>query len=209
MRTLNALATFAHDQRIQVQLSNGDYIDATRNPQAFVDILLRANLDSLRARYPQETVFKHPHYMVFRRAPAADLVPVLVLKTAQYFNHQACEVSDYEETDAATIARLIIAKAVRALPGYDSAPYGLEGDTPDAITMQAPQPAPGKASSGDLMALIFRDGPVSLDAMDAPRSTPPAAARQTPTPTPRPQPAPKPTPRPRPPVDDDEQPEPY
>jgi hypothetical protein len=201
IRTINALANFAKLQRVQIQLNAGNYLDAAHQPQFVADMLLSANVASLRTKYPE--AWKAERAITYEPADLCDLAPVLVLKTAQYFNYQACETADYYDTDAAALVRAILEKAIRALPGYDAAPWGLDGDEPAEV--QPPRarltPAPGKATQGDLMALIFPEGPINDDGAPITRSlNRPATVAPTPTrtPTPTPTPTPRPTPKPRP-----------
>jgi hypothetical protein len=163
IRTINALANFAKLQRVQIQLNAGDYLDAAHQPQFVADMLLGANLASLRTKYPQD--WQAERAITYQAADPRDLAPVLVLKTAQYFNFQACETPDYYDTDAAALVRAILEKAIRALPGYDAAPWGLDGDDPAEV-----QPAPVKAKQGDLMAMIFPEGPITDDGAPITRS---------------------------------------
>jgi hypothetical protein len=184
VRHINALATFAQARRIRLTLNNGDCIDATHSAQAFADILLAGNIASLRARYPADDDYRPDYAITWRPADAADLAPVVVLKSAQCFNYQACEVDDYEASDCATIVRAIMTEAIRALDGYAEAPWGLDGEEP-LPKVQRLAPARGKATQGDLMTLLFPNGAVSLDDV--------AAATEA-QPTPAPTPA-KPAPR--------------
>jgi hypothetical protein len=170
IRTLNALATFAADKNIQLCLNNGDVLQCMTNPQNTVDLLLSANLASLRTRYPQDADYKQPHAATFTAARREEVAPVVILKLVNYYNYQACEADGYQGSDAAALMRNIITNAIRALPGYASSPWGLDGDEPRPVL---PAPPAVVNAPRDLLALLLPNGPVALDdAHDAPALQP-------------------------------------
>lgn len=57
---------------------------------------------------------------------ALRLAPVTVLKICACVDYQSCETNDWELTLAAEILRRIVAMAIRRLPGYDEAPWGID-----------------------------------------------------------------------------------
>jgi len=111
------------------------------------ELLARANLASLRARYSEDSAGEHSvgsdgaawalggqsdeEYVKAcqaaitpREVYGPSLSPVEAIKAAQCYDYQACEVSEYDETDAARATRKIIAVAIARLPGYEAAPWG-------------------------------------------------------------------------------------
>ena len=51
--------------------------------------------------------------------------PLTVIKSAQCFAYQACEVGDWNTTPAHEMVESIIAIAIHRLPGYYDAPWGI------------------------------------------------------------------------------------
>ncbi len=52
--------------------------------------------------------------------------PVEIIKAAQCFDYQACETDDWKESVACKIIQHIEGTAIRMLPGYEQAPWGLD-----------------------------------------------------------------------------------
>jgi hypothetical protein len=50
---------------------------------------------------------------------------VLIIKQCDCFDYQACETNDYEKSIAHAIIAAIRRKAIRSLPGFDQAPWGV------------------------------------------------------------------------------------
>jgi hypothetical protein len=105
--------------------------------------LMKANIAGVAHRYPNDRDGQRPgpqfydneleqlaelwarHY--HRNAPSVESVGIL--KMCQCFDYQACELPDYNSTEAAQQIDWIKGKAIRALSGYDDAPY--EWSAPD------------------------------------------------------------------------------
>jgi hypothetical protein len=84
-------------------------------------ILYTANVESVNERYAQADVsigFR------FRRYTKPQTIAAL-LKCIQCFEYQACETNGFEHTIAAKIIDGIRRAAIRAVPGYEAAPWGL------------------------------------------------------------------------------------
>lgn len=94
----------------------------------FIGALLhKANLASLHARYGGKADdISEPLFRFDARAAERVLhaSPVAIIKAAQCFNYQACEVDDYEKTAAAECMRFVISNAIHELPGYNDAAWG-------------------------------------------------------------------------------------
>lgn len=100
-------------------------------------ILWAENWRSLNARYPDTPtnradtpgiiaeVAKDYRY----HAPHSDMLsPLQIIKACHCLNYQSCESDDYEQTLAFHILEAIERAAVRKIPGYDDAPWGLSED---------------------------------------------------------------------------------
>lgn len=90
--------------------------------------LWRANWDSLEARYRDRAgdLFGNgAELALYRAKPVARIDVVNVLKQLDCFDYQACEVSDYAGSWAAEVTRILRKEAIRRLPGYDDAPWGV------------------------------------------------------------------------------------
>lgn len=67
---------------------------------------------------------------------ARGLPAIVVLKTVQFYEYQACDSPDWSESTARSLSNNATAAAVAKLPGYDRAPWGLhEGCN---VTVQTP-----------------------------------------------------------------------
>lgn len=139
---IDALLTFADNKRMLNDL--GYRID--RNKQftwtEIGRVLLAENERSVCHRYPdlaggddmpgtigQEAVnYKFRTWQPAFRMQHTQLC-VTVIKACDCFDYQACETDDYEQSIAHQIIGSIRAKAVRCLPGYDDAPWGINDHT--------------------------------------------------------------------------------
>jgi len=163
VRTINELASFASMQGIDLGLNNGGFLNARLNPQGVADLLLAANMASLKARYPRD--YNEAREIQYTPADPADLDPVVILKTANYFNYQSCESAGYYESDAAAMMRCIIQNAIRAMPAYGAAPWGLDGVEPAPVWLGETQKrieaaAPAQRS---ILDMCFPSGAVDLE----------------------------------------------
>jgi hypothetical protein len=114
---LNYLISHASDQ--DVRWWDGKVHQTVKgNEQAVFNKLFRANVESINERY-QENTPPMPSKFVWR----GDTEPVQVLKACNCFDYQACEVADYEQTEAARIVDCIRGAAIRSLKGYEEAEW--------------------------------------------------------------------------------------
>ena len=84
-------------------------------------ILVDENYRSVNYRYsengePEEFA---PDYTV------RTLSPVEVIKACDCYLYQSCETPDWKETEAYAIVRMIRERAIRRLPGYEKAEWGI------------------------------------------------------------------------------------
>jgi hypothetical protein len=99
----------------------------------YAEILFRENIRSVRARYPNDELTNLPgpvdlpsHIAVTHhdeREKALQLGPVAVLKMCDGLEYQSCETKDWRSTVAYALLSAIRKSAVRALPGYEDAPW--------------------------------------------------------------------------------------
>ena len=90
------------------------------------------NVASVLYRYPQDTPQTAPgpigetyYYGRHRPTPIA-WNPVQVLKAVHCFDYQSCEHPEWEASEAYSIVKAIEHDAMRALPGYDDAAWGID-----------------------------------------------------------------------------------
>lgn len=98
-------------------------IDITRsNAQEIGQILIDENYRSVNYRY-RETDEPHSYQFTLARSP---LAPVAVLKAINCLDYQCCETDDWQQSRAWAILDGIRNAAIRALPGYDTASWGIQ-----------------------------------------------------------------------------------
>lgn len=99
----------------------------------YADTLFQENIRSVRTRYPNDKRDELPgpcilplHIVV---APEHfqhrnwRLEPVAILKMADGLEYQSCETEDWPQTVAYGLLQAIRRAAIRALPGYEKAPW--------------------------------------------------------------------------------------
>lgn len=134
---INAMLTFAKDKRMGDRLSY--FIDRSKTSDwnTIGRVLLAENERSVCHRYVdavpgdapgvigQEAVnYSFQPYAPFATMPFTRKL-VWVIKQCDCFDYQACETDDYDESIAHRIIAEIRAKAIRCLPDYDAAPWGI------------------------------------------------------------------------------------
>jgi len=121
-KQINYLVSYAVDYDVSFYDDEFQgHIQAIDNPQYFVDVLTKANCDSLIARYgtnEKQLKYKFQHTKI--------LAPIEILKNCNCFDYQACEVNRYRYTPAYRMINDIRGAAIRNLPGYDKASWGGE-----------------------------------------------------------------------------------
>jgi hypothetical protein len=88
------------------------------NEQEVFNKLFRANMESVNKRYCENTP-PMPSKFAWR----GDTTVIQVLKACACFDYQACEVKEYERTEAARIVNEIRSSAIRSLTGYAEAEW--------------------------------------------------------------------------------------
>lgn len=126
---LNALANFARDKRADYYW--GNIREGFTDPQRIVEVLQAENYRSVNNRYRDE--YGNPPPIKFQMGTSMlVLKPVDILKACHCLNYQSCESDDWNETEAKAILEAIEHAAMRALPGYDASPWGLEPPAEDS-----------------------------------------------------------------------------
>lgn len=118
---LNYLVSYGSIKRVtywdeKTQTHNEIY----ESEQKVFNLLFRANVDSVNARYRENTPPMPGRFKLMLE----NFDPVQVLKSCACFNYQACEVDNYDDTLAAKVIENIRHKAINSLPGYEKAAWG-------------------------------------------------------------------------------------
>jgi hypothetical protein len=120
-----ALRTELEDGRFERR--PGDYDRTVGN---VFSMLVRENLASVNHRYPVRINSPESEAMLADYKPHADgrreTLPALhIIKLCHHYAYQACEHPGWQDSDARKLVDAIEKHAVRCLPGYDAAPWGL------------------------------------------------------------------------------------
>lgn len=103
------------------------------------NLLAQANVESLKARYPQDEVEAHEfknEAAVYNAARIELMQPLVMLKAVQCFEYQACEYEGWSASDAKLACSWLKAEAIRKLPGYDEAAGWSIEDAPKGAPRQ-------------------------------------------------------------------------
>lgn len=114
--TFAALATFGHHASIYGR--NGQRLER----ESIAATLYAANVASVNHRYSENTSEELPG-AEFERVLFVS--PMWIVKACDCVQYQSCERADYYSSEAWEILEQIKRAAVRALPGYDDAPWGI------------------------------------------------------------------------------------
>lgn len=95
----------------------------------YAAILLAENVRSVRARYADDMGdYEEINISAREVLRPATLSPVAVLKLCNCLAYQSCETDDWETTNAYKLLQQIKDAAIRILPGYEDAPWGLHNE---------------------------------------------------------------------------------
>jgi hypothetical protein len=123
---IHALVNFAVSARVSYFV-NGKWIDITlENAEEIGQIFADENYRSVHRRYQERTTGhfgKAAPYKFKRARPLSDAV--VILKLINCLDYQSCETDDWKASLAFNILAQIKDEAVRKLPGYDAAPWGI------------------------------------------------------------------------------------
>ena len=81
--------------------------------------LLDENYKSFNARYNRDDA---PHSFVFY---PVEMEPIEVVRLCHCYNYQACEHDGWDTSEAKEISRQIEHYAIKNVPGYEGAPWGI------------------------------------------------------------------------------------
>lgn len=116
---INTLVSWAVKNKVCVYSPHR--IAIAEEPARVAGILYTANVESVNDRYSADGVSIG---LVFK--PVAKLPDAMtIVKLCHCLAYQSNEVSEYENTIGAAIVNAIESYAIRALPGYDAAPWGI------------------------------------------------------------------------------------
>ncbi len=117
---INTIVTFACQRRIDAYV-DGLHFNAGADPQKWVDVLTKANRDSLEVRYGD--TFPEPIPKFKKHRP--ETTPVEIVKLCQSFEYQACEVDDYKSTKAHRFIEAVLYEILTTMDGYDDAAWSI------------------------------------------------------------------------------------
>ncbi len=126
---ISALAGYATSR----DLARGCRFSAADDHRSEEELLARsfhrANEKSVMAQYRQAT---ETEFRFDRKAADAGrkLSPVQIIKAVQAFEYQACEAEGWETSAVHDATQAILTQAIRELPGYEDAAWGV----PDSLT---------------------------------------------------------------------------
>lgn len=120
---IDALVRYAVDKHVSYTSAVGRTTIDKDNASEIGQKLLDENVRSVNYRYhekdtPESYTFKHVKHVV-------PLPAVNILKAIDCLDYQSCETPDWRESEAFAILRVIKDVAIRNLPGYDAAPWGI------------------------------------------------------------------------------------
>ena len=114
---INALVTYAVSNNLLGYYDSQAYVIPTADEAAA--FLTERNYDSVNARYGEDTeAFKAPY-----EADAKPRSAMQIVKACDYYDYQACEAPNYEETTAARLIQRIRTHAISNNPEYVEADW--------------------------------------------------------------------------------------
>ena len=126
-------------ETIRALVSWGKSFGVYAEVDGIAEKFIEANVKSIASRYP-DTVGKEIRSFTFltpgeylSKAIAFDpgdalRAPVEVIKLCHCLAYQSCEYDGWTRSSARVILRAIEKEAIRRLPGYEDAPWGLEAE---------------------------------------------------------------------------------
>ncbi|MEV0135762.1 hypothetical protein AB0H83_45880 [Dactylosporangium sp. NPDC050688] len=98
-------------------------------------VLLNENARSVDHRYDADEI--EAPYLFTELPGRAD--PVVILKAIAFYTYHSSEHTGWTGSEAETFCTALRHRAIQALPGYDTAPWGIE----DHAAFRSPSPDPG------------------------------------------------------------------
>ena len=90
------------------------------------EVLFNANAESLKARYGDKMPIEGSAPMIKSLMDVSKWIrlnAVAILKLSGCYSYQSCKFAGWNESEAHKIIEEAKARAIRALPGYEDAPY--------------------------------------------------------------------------------------
>ena len=103
-----------------IAAASGDDMVQDRVATFYANTLQAENVRSVNYRY-QDSEVATPITVPFRAALLVN--PIDILKMCDCLEYQSCETDDWEQSAAFELLSLIRRAAIRALPGYEKAPW--------------------------------------------------------------------------------------
>ncbi len=124
---INGLISWARSRVIGGALTyywQGRRRDIRGDEARCASVLYAENVRSVSSRYNDA---EPAHGFAFRPT-FCEVNPVQIIKACHCYAYQACESDEWETSEARAIVDAIEAAAIRALPGYDAAAWGMPED---------------------------------------------------------------------------------
>lgn len=119
---INAIVSWAGKHGVSVRHSNPKRAwSVAGNEQATAELLLRENTASVNYRYGTSVPVRYIEFNFKAPNPR----PIECIKAIHCLDYQSCEHEGWDTSLACALLREIASVAVRALPGYDAAPWEL------------------------------------------------------------------------------------
>jgi len=120
---INALISWAQWNKVTFRVLVGDG-SVTIDYDAVRQELRRTNEESYHTRYAHLDGISKEHEPV--KGKSGPALPVIeILKLCNCYDYQACEFDGWEASDAYAFMRELRSHVVRALPGYEQAPWSI------------------------------------------------------------------------------------
>ena len=115
-RHINSIVTWAFKNHRHFYARDTDW-------EAMAQALLDENYKSVNHRYNETD---KPHSIVWTTAKSKTLTAVECIKACHCLNYQSCEHDGWESSLAKAFLDSVESAAIRAMPGYDAAPWGID-----------------------------------------------------------------------------------
>jgi hypothetical protein len=126
-KQISVLVAYMIRQKIGYYVNGWVYVTSV-NAEEVGQILIDENYRSVSCRYQDRTEShfgKAPTYKFnAKHGPLPNAI--VMLKLCNNFAYQACETDDWKDSVAFKIVEAIKERAITKLPGYDSAPWGID-----------------------------------------------------------------------------------
>ena len=120
---IDALVTYAVDRKVSFYFAHVRTEITAHNAEEIGRVLINENVRSVNHRYRENKSMAYR----FKRFNTP-LTAVEAIKACHCLDYQSCETDDWESTKAFSVLRAIEASAMRSLPGYEKAPWGIDSD---------------------------------------------------------------------------------